>query len=164
MIPDRISEVIKENQILRNEIRVAREAAEITAHLVVKQFQETERILRRFQRSNAQRKAVLNAATQIAIIATDSQGIVTVFNTGAENLLGYKAEEIIGLESPLLFHVESELEDTAQKLRAICNKPVQGTDIFLETARQWPSLQREWTYVRKNPQFFPRGNVHQSFA
>ncbi|WP_051327376.1 PAS domain-containing sensor histidine kinase [Desulfatibacillum aliphaticivorans] len=155
MIPDRISDVIKENQILRNEIRVAREAAEITAHLVVKQFQETERILRRFQQSNAQRKAVLDAATQIAIIATDSQGLITVFNTGAENLLGYRAEEIIGKETPLLFHTDDELQEAAGTLREICNKPVAGVDIFLETARQWPSLQREWTYVRNNGAQFP---------
>ncbi|MBI9077717.1 MAG: PAS domain S-box protein [Desulfatibacillum sp.] len=155
MIPDRISDVIKENLVLRNEIRVAREAAEITAHLVVKQFQETERILRRFQRSNAQRKAVLNAATQFAIIATDSKGFITVFNTGAENLLGYKAEEIIGLETPILFHKEQELQDTAEKLQSICHRPVQGVNVFLETARQWPSLQREWTYVRKDHTQFP---------
>ena len=41
----RVQELIRENAILRREIRVAREAAEITASLVVKQFEETERVL-----------------------------------------------------------------------------------------------------------------------
>ena len=51
--PDRYQELIRENQMLRQEIRVSREAAEITAGLVVKQFEETERVLRRFQDANA---------------------------------------------------------------------------------------------------------------
>ena len=64
----------KENDILREEIRVSREAAEITAGLVVKQFEETERVLRRFQDANAMRKAVLDSAAQFAIIATNIRG------------------------------------------------------------------------------------------
>jgi hypothetical protein len=51
--PDRYQELIRENQMLREEIRVSREAAEITAGLVVKQFEETERVLRRFEDANA---------------------------------------------------------------------------------------------------------------
>ena len=69
--PALIQALLKENAILRKEIRVAREAAEITANLVVKQFEETERVLQKFQNANAQRKAVLDSATRIAIIATN---------------------------------------------------------------------------------------------
>jgi len=42
-----------ENRMLRGEIRVAREAAEITTQLVVEQFEKTEAILSRFQAANA---------------------------------------------------------------------------------------------------------------
>lgn len=42
-----------ENRMLRQEIRVAREAAEITTKLVVEQFEKTEAILARFQAANA---------------------------------------------------------------------------------------------------------------
>ncbi|MHC4718141.1 MAG: PAS domain-containing protein, partial [Planctomycetota bacterium] len=94
--PKTYSDILEENDLLRKEIQVARRAAEITASLVVKQFEETEKILHRFQVANAQRKAVLNSATDISIIATNKKGIITVFNTGAENLLGYSAEELIG--------------------------------------------------------------------
>ena len=76
----------EENAVLRKEIQVARKAADLTADLVVKQFEETEKVLRRFQLANAQRKAVLDSATQISIIATNKDGLITVFNTGAENL------------------------------------------------------------------------------
>ena len=115
----RILELIKENAIFRNEIRVAREAAEITATLVVKQFEETERILRKFQDANAQRKAVLDSATQIAIVATAIDGIITVFNTGAENLLGYRAKEIIGVAKPDIFHDPEELKKAHPKTHGL---------------------------------------------
>ena len=42
----------EENRMLRAEIRVAREAAEITTKLVVEQFEKTEAILTRFQVAN----------------------------------------------------------------------------------------------------------------
>jgi len=70
------SEILEENDLLRKEIQVARRAAEITANLVVKQFEETEKILHRFQVANAQRKAVLDSATDISIIATNKKGII----------------------------------------------------------------------------------------
>ena len=151
----RILELIKENAIFRNEIRVAREAAEITANLVVKQFEETERILRKFQDANAQRKAVLDSATQIAIVATAIDGIITVFNTGAENLLGYRAKEIIGVAKPDIFHDPEELKKHTQKLMDCSQRQIEGVDVFLEYARLGKTEQREWTWVNKRGGKFP---------
>ncbi|MDG6102050.1 PAS domain S-box protein [Dactylosporangium aurantiacum] len=39
---------------------------------------------------------VLAAATEQCIIGTDRRGTVTVFNAGAERLLGYRAAEVVG--------------------------------------------------------------------
>jgi PAS domain S-box-containing protein len=39
---------------------------------------------------------VLDAASEVAIIATDHRGLITLFNQGAENLLGYPAHEVVG--------------------------------------------------------------------
>jgi GAF domain-containing protein len=55
--------------------------------------------------------AVLNSATTVAIIATDTRGIVTVFNPGAERLLGYTASEMIGKKKPTDFMLQSEFEE-----------------------------------------------------
>ncbi|HEX7829376.1 MAG TPA: EAL domain-containing protein [Thermoanaerobaculia bacterium] len=49
--------------------------------------------------ANAQRKAVLDAASRVSIIATDARGIISVFNPGAEHMLGYTANELIGHRS-----------------------------------------------------------------
>ena len=52
-------ELQQEIDMLRCEIKVAREAAEITSDFVVKQFEQTEQMLHRFQSANAERQAVL---------------------------------------------------------------------------------------------------------
>lgn len=152
---DRYKALVAENALLRKEIQVGRKAAELTANLVVKQFEETERILYRFQVANAQRKAVLNSATQISIIATNKEGVITVFNTGAENLLGFGADEIIGQQTPLIFHVQSELEIVGRNLESKYGFTVEGIDVFFEYAARGRLVQNEWTYVRKDGTQFP---------
>ncbi|NNG02168.1 MAG: PAS domain S-box protein [Desulfobacteraceae bacterium] len=152
---ERIRVLEEENRVLKQEIRVARESAEITASLVVKQFEETEKILRRFQEANAQRKAVLDSAAQMAIIATNKSGQIIVFNKGAENLLGYKSEEIIGKKTPLIFHDPSELAERSRILSKACGRTLTDVDILLEYAIRHSSWQQEWIYVRKNRGKFP---------
>ncbi|MEW6365604.1 MAG: response regulator [Acidobacteriota bacterium] len=141
--------------ILRHEVRVAREAAEITAQLVAKQFEETERILERLHVANAQRQAVLDAASQISIIATDASGKITLFNRGAEILLGYSSPEVLGEQSPILFHDDAEIAAYARELAGDGGRVVAGSSVFLESARRGHSPKREWTYVRKDGTRFP---------
>jgi PAS domain S-box-containing protein len=148
-------ELVEENAILREEIQVARKAAELTANLVAKQFEETEKVLRRFQVANAQRKAVLDSATRISIIATNKDGIITVFNTGAEHLLGYTAQEIIGKKTPELFHLQSELEIVRDRLSLKYGRRVTSLDVFFEYVAQKRLAHSEWTYVRKDSTQFP---------
>jgi PAS domain S-box-containing protein len=150
-----VQDLVVENEILKEEIRVSRESAEITANLVVKQFEETERILRRFQVANAQRKAVLDSASHMAIIATDRRGTITVFNKGAENLLGYRADEVIGSLTPLVFHDPGDLHEKLLLARAEAQRPVDGIELFYHYAMHTDQEQREWTYLNKNGNAFP---------
>ena len=145
----------EENALLRKEIQVARKAADLTANLVVKQFEETEKVLHRFQVANAQRKAVLDSATRISIIATNKDGVITVFNTGAENLLGYRVQEIIGKQTPELFHLQSELAIVRDRLSFKYGRRVSGLDVFFEYAAQKRLAPSEWTYLRKDGTQFP---------
>jgi diguanylate cyclase (GGDEF)-like protein/PAS domain S-box-containing protein len=74
--------------------------------------------------ANTQRKAVLDAATRVAIIATDAHGTITVFNAGAERMLGYSTAEMVGRHS----------------LSDIIREPIEVED----------AGEHEWTCVRKN--------------
>ncbi len=46
---------------------------------------------------------ILAASTEVAIIATDMRGVITLFNTGAERLLGYHPAEVVDEHSPAFF-------------------------------------------------------------
>lgn len=100
--------------------------------------------------SHAQLQAVLDGSTEVAIIAADTNGLITVFNAGAERMLGYTAEEMVGKLTPAVFHLESEVVAQGQTLSAECGRPIQGFDVFVERARRGGHEAREWTYVRKD--------------
>ena len=95
---------------------------------------------------------VLQATSAVGIIATDNHGLITLFNKGAENLLGYSSEEIIGKFTPALFHVEEEMMVRAHELTIELGHPIAGFRIFVEKPELYGAEQREWTYVRKDGQ------------
>jgi two-component system sensor histidine kinase/response regulator len=95
-------------------------------------------------------QAVLDAATQVSIIATDTVGLITVFNRGAEQMLGYTSEEMVGKQSPAIIHLESEVLARGRELTEEAGKPVQGFDIFVEKVRNGRPEVRDWTFVRKD--------------
>ena len=100
--------------------------------------------------ANARFARVLDAATQVSIISTDVEGVITVFNTGAQNLLGYSADELIGKETPKVFHVFEEVVARGEELSREFGYPVEGFEVFVAYAKQGRFDRREWTYVRKD--------------
>ena len=78
--------------------------------LIIRNITEQKRIDREIIALNSRMHAVLDSATQVSIIAIDMNGLITVFNRGAEILLGYKQDDILNKELLPIFHLESELE------------------------------------------------------
>lgn len=66
--------------------------------------------------SNELLESVLGAARSFAIVATDTRGKVTLFNRGAERMLGYRAGEVVGLHELTLF---MRNEDLSEHLRLV---------------------------------------------
>ncbi len=107
------------------------------------------------EHTRARLQAVLDAATQVSIIATDVNGVIDVFNAGAERMLGYTAEEMVGLRTPEIIHLESEVIARAQELSREFGRPIQGFRVFVENAIFGQPDHREWTYVRKDGSRLP---------
>ncbi|MBF0613902.1 MAG: response regulator [Magnetococcales bacterium] len=145
----------RSKQRLRTEIQTLHQAAEITADLVIRQFEKTEAILARFQSTSAQLQAVLDAATQIAIIATDLNGMITLFNRGAERMLGYQATEMIGHKTPLDLLDPEELTSRAQQIRTPDGQPLEGLALFAYQATTWHGSTQEWNYRCQDGHFVP---------
>jgi diguanylate cyclase (GGDEF)-like protein/PAS domain S-box-containing protein len=104
--------------------------------------------------ANAQRKAVLDAATRVAVIATDPSGTITVFNSGAERLLGYSADEVIGRKSILDIYLPDEVAQHADGLEAEFHRTFHGFDVLITRAAILGLEEREWTYLDKNGERF----------
>ncbi len=102
------------------------------------------------EKALAQLQGILDAAMDFAIIEGDEKGIITLFSKGAETLLGYKAEEIVGKTDGRLFHIPEEVIARSKELTLQCGRVIRGFGVFIELARQGLSESREWTYVRKD--------------
>jgi PAS domain S-box-containing protein len=88
------------------------------------------------------------SASEVSIIASDQNLIITLFNAGAERLLGYASEEVTGRATFELFHDRDEVRLRAEELTRSLGRPVEGGAVFTEPSTlQEP---REWTFVRKD--------------
>jgi PAS domain S-box-containing protein len=107
------------------------------------------------QKANTDLQGILNAGSQISIISTDVDGIISHFSRGSENLLGYKAEEVVGKANPAIFHLKEEIDLRGKQLTARLGKEVAGFDVFVEMAKKGKHDTREWTYRKKDGSTFP---------
>ena len=105
---------------------------------------------RRLHETLALQRAILDS-TVYSIIATDRQGTILVFNPGAEHMLGYRADEMIGKQTPEIIHDAGEVRDRAAALSAELGQHITpGFDVFVAKANLGGADEREWTYVRKD--------------
>lgn len=95
-------------------------------------------------------EAILNS-TDFAVITTDSNGVIQSFNRGAERMLQYTAEELIGVYTPALIHDADEVVRRAAELSEEFGVPfAPDFEVFVVHARLGVTDEREWTYVRKD--------------
>ncbi len=95
-------------------------------------------------------KGVLRGARQYAVVATDVHGTITLFNEGAQDMLGYSAQEVEGRLNAWELHDASEIAARA----AVLGTPP-GFDVFRVLPHLGLTDSREWTYLRKDGQKLP---------
>lgn len=93
---------------------------------------------------------VLAAATEVAIIVTDLEGTITVFNSGAERMLGYKADEMVGENTPAILHKLDEVIARSEELSKEYGVPIQGFRVFVHKPELEGAETRQWTYIHKD--------------
>jgi len=76
-------------------------------------------------------RAVLDSANY-SIIATDRDGVITTYNRAAEQLLGLRAAEVVGVMTPEAFHPEGQFAQLREQV-----------------ARQWQAVELECVYVTR---------------
>ncbi len=80
--------------------------------------------------------SVIDAVTEQSIIGTDVDGVVRVWNPGAERMLGLPRADVVRTRSITDFHLPEELAEAGGGLAALVG-----------TAQEQGSDVRDWTYV-----------------
>lgn len=132
----------------RRELASAEEKALLSAKAKLEQLvhERTSQL----EKMGVLQRTILDAASY-AIIATDTEGIITVFNPSAERLLGFTAKEMVGLQTPAIFHLEEEVVRRATQLSEELGTKIEpGFDAFVAKSRRGKEDTNNWTYVSKS--------------
>lgn len=106
------------------------------------------------KRINALHQAILDSSIYM-FISVDTTGMIQTFSKAAEENLGYKAEELIGKSTPIVFHDLDEIEQRSKNLTLELGIPIHGFDVFTTKPRLGMLEENEWTYIRKDGSRFP---------
>ncbi len=106
------------------------------------------------QETNNFQKVILDG-TDYAIIGLDVKGVATVFNKGAEKMLGYAADEVIGKAAAALFHDADELARKAKTLTESYGYVVSEFESLVLKSRSGIPDTNEWVFVNKAGFRFP---------
>ncbi|MEO6698643.1 MAG: PAS domain S-box protein [Paraperlucidibaca sp.] len=102
------------------------------------------------KQQHALNAAVIHGSTTVAIIATRPDGVITLFNSGAEAMFGYRASEIVGFKIPEQFHDGDEVLDHSRALELEFGESVSGFDVFVYLAKRIGHETKAWTVIHKN--------------
>jgi PAS domain S-box-containing protein len=105
--------------------------------------------------ANQLQRAVLDG-TRFGVIATKLDGTIQVFNAGAEKMLGYTGEEMVGRRLLGFVHEPGEIKARAGELTVLLGRRIEpGLEAFVAQAKLGRTDEREWTYVRKDGSKLP---------
>ncbi|MDO8926969.1 MAG: ATP-binding protein [Sideroxyarcus sp.] len=110
---------------------------------------------RNLLKTGALQKAILNSAN-FSSIATDENGLIQIFNIGAERMLGYSAAEVLNKLTLTELADPSELFALARALSIKHGKPVlPGFEAMIFNAARGVEDIYELTYIRKDGTRWP---------
>ena len=101
----------------------------------------------------ARERGLLTSAPS-AIIATDTEGRITLFNPAAEAMLGYKAQQVIGTHVQRL-HAAGEVRARIDTLSQQLGRPLGLLDFLAHNLQSKTPERGEWSYVRSDGRRVP---------
>ena len=106
-------------------------------------------------KAGALQNAIFNSAN-FSSIATDAQGVIQIFNVGAERMLGYTAAEVMNTITPADISDPQELIARAETLSVELETPITpGFEALVFKASRGIEDIYELTYIRKDGSRFP---------
>jgi PAS domain S-box-containing protein len=116
---------------------------------------DQEALRRCDEKAGALQSAIFNSAN-FSSIATDANGVIQIFNVGAERMLGYAAADVMNKITPADISDPQELIARAKTLSAELETPIApGFEALVFKASRGIEDNYELTYVRKDGSRFP---------
>ncbi|MFP3464874.1 sensor histidine kinase [Leifsonia sp. SIMBA_070] len=139
---------------MRIQLAAAHEASEQQQQLLAQAVTAQDELVlneARLKTANRLIQSIWNAVTEQSVIGTDLDGLIDVWNPGAEKMLGLTEKQVLdGKHHVIDFHLDSELSERLQDMDARFTT-VASTDEFsalVDTVRAGSADVRDWTYVR----------------
>jgi len=145
-----MSEIIRKSGSAASDPDVGIITASNTAAVII-ETRRQEALLK----TGALQNAILNSEN-FSSIATDAQGVIQIFNVGAERMLGYKATNVINKITPAEISDPEELIVRAAALSAELNTTIMpGFEALVFKAKRGIEDIYELTYIRRDGSRFP---------
>ncbi len=121
------------------------------------EINERKRAEEELNETNEFLKNILDTSSSISIISSDKESNVLFWNKGAENLLGYKAEEMVGREKMDKLYSEDQKESLIEKARSSVLKDKK--QVRCEVREITKSGRKIWVDLTLTPRFNDEGQV-----
>jgi PAS domain S-box-containing protein len=135
---------------LRRQLATARELEEQRRDLVTRSRTTADEleVATRMMRARAQTMtSVIDAVTEQSIIGTDRDGVVRVWNPGAERMLGLPRADVVRTRSITDVHAPEELDGETGPDTDPARRTAARFAALVEVARDQGSDVRDWTYL-----------------
>ncbi len=147
-----IVEVLRRRNEALEELRARQDELLASEH---RHAEQLTRLADARERSHQQMVSIIDAATEQSIVATDVNGVIEVFNAGAERLTGYAQSEVVGRMNIARLHVHDELVARWAELHGEPAPPGASDELLFDAIVPPQVLAagadvRDWTLTRRD--------------
>ncbi len=146
---------------MRHQLEVAQAAAQQREELLAQAVRTQDELVlneARLKTANRLIQSIWNAVTEQSVIGTDLDGLIDVWNPGAEKMLGLTEKQVLeGRRHIIEFHLASELEDRLRDMdaRFTTVASAESFSALVDAVRAGYADVRDWTYVRADGKQVP---------
>ncbi|MDP8240800.1 MAG: PAS domain S-box protein [Candidatus Hatepunaea meridiana] len=103
-------------------------------------------------------KNILESSSFISIISTDLNGMILYWNSGAENIFGYKAEEVVKREKiDILYYSAEDSKITSEKIKSDIIEHKKGTSCIIKELTK--NGRKLWINMTLTPRLDKNGDL-----
>ncbi|MBW1910787.1 MAG: PAS domain S-box protein [Deltaproteobacteria bacterium] len=128
-----------------------------TTIIILNDVTERKRSEKALKKTNKFLRNILDSSSSISIMSTDLDQNILFWNKGAENIFGYKSEEVVGLKKIDMLYPGYEEKMLVEEVRSLIQK--NKKEISCEIREVTKDGRKLWINLNLTPRFDEKGNV-----